>query len=334
MSYKDILKDLKAKKYSPIYVLHGAEPYFIDLITSYIEKNVLTESEKSFNQTIIYGKDADYRTVVDNARRYPVMAERQVLIIKEAQNMKGLGDLIRYVENPAPTTLLLICHKHKKLDSRTKFAKALKSKGVVFESKKIYEDKVPDWVSNYLRDKGLQIAPENARLVAEYLGTNLSKISNELDKLAINVPANSTITTDQIQQNIGISKDYNVFELQAALAQRNGLKANRIVNYFISNPKSNPMPVVIGALFNYFSKLYIASSLKDSPDRELASALGVNPFFVKDYKKAMRTFGRTATEKTIHILQVYDLKSKGVGRDSATDGDILKELVYKILHVQ
>ncbi|MEO1627422.1 MAG: DNA polymerase III subunit delta, partial [Bacteroidota bacterium] len=234
MTYKDILKDLKAKKYAPIYFFHGDEAHYIDLLCKYMEENILSEAERSFNQMVFYGKDSEAKTIIDTACRYPMMAPHQVVILKEAQDMRGLADLISYIEKPVATTIFLICYKYKRFDARTKLAKALKSKAVVFESKRLYDNQVPDWIIGYLRDKKLNITEGAAELVAEYLGTDLSRISNELDKLALNLQAGTQVTEKEVQENIGISKEYNVFELQKALGQMDVLKANRIVNNFIT----------------------------------------------------------------------------------------------------
>ncbi len=316
-----------------MYLLHGTESYFIDVITKYIEEQVLTDAEKGFNFTVLYGKETNFTTVVDVARRYPMMAERQVVILKEAQQMRDLVKLETYASQPTPTTLLLVVHKHKKLDGRTNFAKAIKKNGVIFESKKLYDNQVPDWITGYLKDKKYTISPDACRLVADFLGTDLSKIANELDKLLLNVPEGTSINPDHIEQHIGISKDYNVFELQNALGKGDVLKVNRIVNYFAANPKDNPIPKLIGALYNYFSKVYICQFHRNVSDDALAKALGLrSAWFVKDYKQAMRTFNKPKTEKAIAVLKEYDLKSKGVDRDSTPEGELMREMVYKILH--
>ncbi len=334
MTYNDILKDLKQKKYSPIYFLHGEESYFIDQIANYIEKNVLTEAEKSFNLTVLYGKEANYNAVVDSARRFPIMAQHQVVIIKEAKEMKDLPKLERYIKNAAPTTILVICHKHKKLDQRSKIAKALKKNAVVFQAKKLYDNQVPDWINNYLRQKKYTIADDATALIAEYLGSNLAKVVNELDKLMLNVPSNTRITSEIVQKNIGISKDYNVFELQNTIGKRDVLKTQRIINYFMSNPKKHPLPQVVSSLFGFFSKLYIFHSAGQVSDNELAKKLGMrSSFFLKDYRTAARNYNRPKVEKAINLLKEYDLKSKGVGRDSAPDTELLRELIFKILHM-
>jgi len=333
MTYPQIIKELKAKKYAPIYLLHGNESYYIDKISKFIEENVLTEGEKSFNQMVMYGKDTDHKTLIDTCSRYPMMASHQVVILKEAQEMKSLKELLPYIEKPVHTTILVICFKHKKFDGRTKFGKLVKQKALVFESKKLYDNKIPDWIQTYLKDKKLNITPSAAALVAEYLGEDLSKVSNELDKLAINLAAGTEVNEKHIQEQIGISKEYNVFELQKALGSKNIVKSNRIINYFISNPKKNPLVVVVGTLFNFFSKVYLTHFLKNSSEREMMEKLGVrHAFFLKDYKLAARNYPYQQSQNVISILKEYDLKSKGVDRVNATDGDLMKEMIFKILH--
>ena len=333
MTYPQIIKELKAKKYSPIYLLHGNEPYYIDKISRYVEENVLTEREKSFNQMIMYGKDTDHKTLIDTCSRYPMMASHQVVILKEAQEMKTLKELLPYIEKPVHTTILVICFKHKKFDGRTKFGKLVKQKALIFESKKLYDNQIPDWIQSYLKDKKLSISPSASVLVAEYLGENLSKVSNELDKLAINLAPGTEVNEKHIQEQIGISKEYNVFELQKALGAKNVVKSNRIINYFISNPKKNPLVVVVGTLFNFFSKVYLTHFLKNSSEKEMMEKLGVrHAFFLKDYKLAARNYHYQQSQDVISILKEYDLKSKGVDRVNATEGDLMKEMVFKILH--
>jgi len=333
MTYPQIIKELKAKKYSPIYLLHGNEPYYIDKISRYVEENVLTEREKSFNQMIMYGKDTDHKTLIDTCSRYPMMASHQVVILKEAQEMKTLKELLPYIEKPVHTTILVICFKHKKFDGRTKFGKLVKQKALIFESKKLYDNQIPDWIQSYLKDKKLSISPSASVLVAEYLGENLSKVSNELDKLAINLAPGTEVNEKHIQEQIGISKEYNVFELQKALGAKNVVKSNRIINYFISNPKKNPLVVVVGTLFNFFSKVYLTHFLKNSSEKEMMEKLGVrHAFFLKDYKLAARNYPYQQSQDVISILKEYDLKSKGVDRVNATEGDLMKEMVFKILH--
>jgi DNA polymerase III subunit delta len=333
LEYKDLLKSLKAKEYKPVYFLHGEEAFFMDKIAEVIENQVLTESEKSFNQTIFYGKDTESTAVVDAARRYPMMADRQVVILKEAQDMKTLVNLQKYVERPTSSTILLIVHKHKKLDMRSAFAKALTKNAVVMESKPLYDNQIPEWIRNYLKEINLMIEANAADLVAEYLGTDLGKIANELDKLRLNVPPNATVTMKNVQDNIGISKDYNVFELQKALSAKNILTANKIVQYFAQNPKDAPFVVVISNLYNYFSKVYMLHFLANKPDKEVLETMGLRgEFFLREYKTAARHYNTFKTEQILGFLREYDMKSKGVDADGVDHGELLKELIFKVLH--
>ena len=333
LEYQDIIKDLRSKKYQPVYFLHGQEAYYIDKISDFIENNVLTEAEKSFNQMILYGKDTDFKTLIDTASRYPMMASHQVVILKEAQEMKTLKELQPYIEKPVPTTILVICHKHKKFDGRTSFAKAVKKNAVVFESKRVYDNKMGDWVQQYLKTKQLQISPAAAELIAEYLGTNLSHVANELDKLSINLPKGTKITEDHVQENISIHKEYNVFELQKALGARNSVKANRIVNNFIANSKKNPLVMVTGSLYNYFSKVYMLYFLKQASEREVLSKLNLrSEWFLREYKMAARNYSGAQMQNILHVLKEYDLKSKGVDSDNTPEGELLREMVFKILN--
>lgn len=330
-----IISAIKKKEYRPIYFLHGKESYFIDQVVQYVESKVLTESERSFNQTILYGKDTDHKTVVDNARRFPLMASHQVVILKEAQEMKTLKALLGYIEKPMESTILVIAHKHKRFNMNSKLGKALKSKAVLLESKPLYDNQLPAWIQTYLRKRKLSIQQEAATLIAEYVGTDLSKVVNELDKLTLNLPAGTKVTNKEVETNIGISKDYNVFELQRALGQRDSLKANRILGYFAANPRKNPLPVVIGSLYGFFSRLYQLHFLKNAPEKEQLKALKLHSaYFLRDYRTALRNFPFPRTEKAIALLREYDLKSKGVDYNSTgkPEGELLKELVWKILH--
>lgn len=330
-----IIVALKKKEYRPVYFLHGTEGYFIDQVVQYVESKILSESERSFNQTVLYGKDTDHKTVVDNARRFPMMSRHQVVILKEAQEMKTLKDLIGYVERPLESTILVIAHKHKRFNMNSKLGKALKSKAVILESKGLYDNQVPGWIQSYLKKQKLTINQEAATLIAEYVGTDLSKVVNELDKLKLNLPAGTEITVKEIEANIGISKDYNIFELQRALGQRDLLKANRILNYFAANPKRNPLPVVIGSLYGFFSKLYQFHFVKNATEQEQLKALKLHSaYFLRDYRTAIRNFPFPRTEQAISLLREYDLKSKGVDYNGTgkPEGELLKELIWRILH--
>jgi len=343
--YNQIMSDLKKKAYRPVYFLMGDEPYFIDMIADYIEANVLDEMEREFNQTILYGRDVTTADIISAAKRFPMMSEYQVLIVKEAQDIKDLvkkekedkkdkqkSSFEAYLENPLKSTILVFCYKYKSIDKRTALAKLIDKNAVLFESKKLYDNQVADWINNYLKVKDFTIGQRAAGLLAEYLGTSLSKITNELDKLIINLPPKSEITPEHIQTNIGISKDYNVFELQNAIGKKEVLKANRIINYFAANEKENPFVVTVASLYGYFSKILIYQFLADKSKTSVASALGVNPFFVGDYERAAKGFTVGKLKAIFGYLREFDLKSKGVDRGSASDSELLKEMVFKILH--
>lgn len=335
MDYLDIIKEMKKGDYRPIYFLHGEEPYFIDAITEFAEANCLNETEKAFNQTIIYGKDTSYMQVVDAARRMPMMAPRQLVIIKEAQSMRDLASLESYINQPSLSTVLLICHKHKKLRMNTKLGKVLKEKSLVFESKKLYDNQVPSFVKKYIKNLKLNIDEAAAGLLSEYLGTDLGKVVNELDKLAINLKSGSLVDVKTIEDNIGISRSYNVFELQKALAIMDKEKIYRILNYFSAQPKKNPFVLVVGSLYNFFSKVLIYHEVAKKDEQTILSALSLkSKFFLKDYRAAARTFPFAKTKEIIAILHEYDLKSKGVGMNltNVPDGDLCKEMVFKIIH--
>jgi DNA polymerase III subunit delta len=333
MTVEQILTGLKNKDYKPIYFLSGDEPYYIDLITKYIMDNVLSEAEKSFNQTVLYGKDNEIAAVINAAKRYPMMASHQVVIVKEAQHIRNIDDLVYYAKSPLMSTLLVINYKYKKLDKRKSLYKTIVEKGLFFESNKLYDNQLPDWITVYLSRKGIKIQPEASILLTEFLGSDLGKIVNELDKLAVIIAGKSqVITTDTIEKNIGISKEYNNFELQNALVKRDILKANRIINYFGQNQKSNPIIVTITMLFSFFSKLLAYHSSKDKSKNSIAAVLKINPYFVKDYQMAAREYSLLKTIQIISLLREYDVKSKGMGSLSTSPGDLLKELVFKILH--
>ncbi len=336
MSYQTIIKEVKKKQFAPVYFLHGAESYFIDLVADAIEKHALEEHERAFNQTILYGKESNHLQIVDAARRFPMMSERQLVILREAQEMRSLKDLLTYVEQPTPSTVLVICHKHKKLNLNSKFGKAIKAKAVVLDSKPLYDNQVPDWIADYLRSKKLSAGPAASELLAEYLGSKLSKVANELDKLALNIPEGSEVTQALIEEHIGISKDYNVFEFQKALGQRDVKKANRIVQYFIASPRKNPLPAVVGSLYNYFSKIYLYHSVARATEQEILSALGLrSSFFLREYRAAARNYPMSATQEVIYLLRQFDLKSKGVDYNATgkPEGELLKEMTWRILHV-
>lgn len=310
----------------------GEEPYYIDAISDYIEKNVLAEEEKGFNQMVLYGRDVAVDEIVSNAKRYPMMAERQVVIVKEAQDLsRTIEKLASYAENPQPTTVLVFNYKYKTLDKRKTLYKTLKKTGVVFESKKLYENKVADWIRRVLAGQNYTISPKASQMLVEFLGTDLSKINNELEKLKIVLPEGTQITAEHIEENIGISKDYNNFELRKAVGERNSVKVFKIVNYFGNNPKDNPMVVTVSLLFKFFSQLLHFHGLNDKNPRNVASALKINPYFVNEYVSAARNFPMRKVSGIVSILREFDVKSKGVNSNAVPQGDLLKELLVKIL---
>jgi DNA polymerase-3 subunit delta len=333
MTHIEILQNLKKKIYHPIYILMGEEPYFIDIIADYIAENILEEGERSFNQTILYGKDTDKDTLLTVARRFPMMSANQVVILKEAQYFKDLEDeLLTYVENPLKSTILVICYKYKSLDKRKKFVKLAAEKGIVFESPKIYENQLIVWINKYCFDNGYKISPQASAMLAEYLGTEISKVANELDKLMILLQSGATITPADIEKNIGISKDYNIYELQNAIGEKDVLKANRIINHFGANQKQNPIPKTISSLYFYFSKLLKYHFLQDKSKTNITKALGVSPYFVDGFLKSAKNYPPKKIVEIIALLREIDMKSKGIGNVSASEIDLQRELIYKILH--
>ena len=329
---KNIVSDIKNGNIKPIYFLMGEEPYYIDKISDYIEENVLEEAEKGFNLQVMYGRDASIDDIFASAKRYPMMAEKQVIIIKEAQDLsRSIEKLVSYANNPQPTTVLVINYKYKRLDKRKKLHKAIAKTGLVYESKKLYDNKVADWIRRVLNGKNYQIAPKAAQMLVDFLGTDLSKIANELDKLTLILPKETIINDNHIEENIGISKDFNNFELLKAIGDKNVLKANRIINYFVANPKNNPTVMTISLLNNFFTKLLLFHGLQNKSKDAVSKALGVNIYFVEDYFLASRNYPMRKVAQIIAFLRDADVKSKGVGANQ-TQGDILKELIFKILH--
>ena len=332
LTFEQIISDLKNKVYHPVYFLTGEEPYFIDEISDYIAEHVLDETEKEFNQTVLYGRDIDVDGIISEAKRFPMMANHQVVIIKEAQTIKNIENLAPYLEQPLRSTLLVICYKYKKLDGRKKFTKDVAKNGVLFESRKLYENKVQGWIAAHLKEDGYKITPPALVMLTEYLGSDLGTIANELEKLMVNIPKGSEIDADNVEANIGISKEFNRFELQKALGTKNVAKANQIINYFASNPNSNPAVLTISSLVSYFSKLVLYHKLPDKSKNNVASMLKVNPYFVGEYEIAARNYQPEQLLGVIENLRVYDMRSKGVENVSVTGDELVKELVYKILH--
>ena len=326
-----ILAELEKKNYSPIYYLYGEEPFFIDFISDYIERNVLSDDEKAFNQQIVYGKDITIDALIHYAREYPMMAERRVIIVKEAKELnRTIANLEPYVKNPSPTTLLVICYKYGKIDGKTKLAKEL-NKYVSLESKKLYESDTLKWITKYLKDNNYTITQVASQLLVSFLGTDLGRIANELNKLKIILPKGTEITPSHIEENIGISKDFNVFELQNAIGKKEFPKAMQIIKYFNENQKDNAMPMITENLYQYFKKLFIYSSSIGKADAELAREMGINPFFLKDYKVAAMNYPLKKISFCMEVIKQTDLKSKGVESGSISYYDLLKELIVKII---
>ncbi len=332
LSWNEIYKDLKNKVYYPVYLLMGEEPFYIDVISGQIEDNVLDETEKEFNQTVLYGRETDIPTIISTAKRYPMMANHQVVIIKEAQNIKEYEELISYFENPLKSTILVFCYKYKSLKKNTRFVKKAGEVGVVLDSKKVYDNKMPEWIADYVRRRGYKIGPKATQMLADHLGNDLGKVVNEIRKVFISLPKGNEITPLLIEQNIGISKDFNVFELQDALGTKNAFKAFQIAKYFGDNPKSNPLVLTMAMLYSYFSKLMLYHSLKETNRTKLAGELGVPPFLLGGYVKGAANYSYPRLIEIFSLLREYDMKSKGVDNASATQGELLKELVYKILN--
>ena len=333
-TYEEIARDLKNRIYKPVYYLMGEESYYIDRISEYIAQTVLNENEKEFNQTILYGADTDIATIINAAKRYPMMSKYQVVIVKEAQGVKNIDELSYYLQKPLESTILVLCHKHGVLDRRKKLAAEIEKVGVLFESKKIKDTQLAGFITSYLKRKSIEIEPKASEMMAEFVGTDLSRMAGELEKLIITLPkGQKRITPEQIEQNIGISKDYNNYELRNALIIKDVFKANQIIKYFEENPKTNPLQMTLSVLFNFFSNLMLAYYAPEKSEQGIAAQLGLkSPWQSNDYLAAMRKYSGVKVMQIIGEIRYCDAKSKGVGNSSLGDGELLRELVYKILH--
>ncbi len=332
MTFEQIITDIHNKKYAPVYFLMGEEPYFIDVISDTIEEEVLDETEKAFNQIVVYGRDVDIDTVATHAKSFSMMGGYMVVIVKEAQDLKNIEDFEKYLDVIPPTTILVFDYKYKKLDKRRALAKKIDKMGVLFESQKLYESNIPGWIQSYLGEKGYTITPKATQMLTDFLGTDLHKVRNELDKLIIALPRSKKIDDADVERNIGISKDYNVFELQNAIGRRDIMRANQIVNYFGDNGKDNPLLVTAISLYGYFTKILKVHYATDPSQNALATALGVNPFFVRDYQMAARNFSIADCVKCISVLREFDLKSKGYNSGETSEKDLYREMIFKLLH--
>jgi len=331
-----IVSDIKQGNFKPIYFFCGEEPYYTDKLSGFIERNVLSEDERDFNQTVMYGGDTNVTDIISTAKRFPMMAEYQVVIIREAQGISDfnqkMDDLVAYAKNPQRSTILVFDYKYKKADSRKSFFKEIKKSGVFFESKKKYDNELPSWIAKVLKGKGYTIDQKAVFMLVEFLGSDLEKIAKELDKLTSILVKGTLITPSHIEENIGISKDFNNFELNSAIAYRDVFKANRIINYFAHNPKQHPILGTLPLIFSFFSKILILHSLEVKSESMAAKELGVHPFFVKEYLIAANNYDKRKSVRVISYLRDADVKAKGVGSGSTSHGDLLKELIYKIMH--
>lgn len=331
MSVEKIISDWKKKTFKPVYWLEGEEEYFINQATNYAEHHILNESEAAFNLSVFYGKDADWASVLNSCRRYPMFAERQVVLLKEAQQMKDIEKLEAYIEAPLLSTVLVIAYKEKKLDARKKFTKLVKERGVLLTTKKLYESQLPQWTEKLLESLELSITQKGLALLVDHIGNDLSRIENEINKIRMNLGKRTSITEEDIEEYIGVSKDFNVFELQNTLASKDIASSIRIIQYFETNPKAAPIQLILPSLYNFFSKVFMIFGAGTTDEKALSVAIGVNPFFIKEYLKAARLYNYAGVEKVLLLLHHYNLKSIGVGDTGTEDASLLKEMIVKIL---
>lgn len=333
MTYKSIVQNLTAKKFSPIYFLSGEESYYIDKIAAHIEQDVLDDSQKAFNQVIYYGKDIEFKQVVDAARQFPMMSPYRVVVIREAQHLRQIDALISYFENPSPQTILVFCYK-KKLDGRKKFGKVVKDNSILFESKPLRDYQIEPWITEQIISRGYKLAGNASLLLSEYLGNDLAKINSELDKLLIDLGTSEPVTAELVRSKIGISKEYNVFELQKAIGTRDVQRANMIVRFFSMNKRKHPIQMINSFLYSYFSKLFITSSYSRLPDKELGAKMNLyNTYFLKEYRQAAKFYNPTQIKKIFAILLDFDGRSKGIDNKNTTESELIKEMVMKIVTV-
>lgn len=332
MDHKLLLKEIRNKKFEKIYFLHGEEPYFIDVLTKAIQDNALEESERDFNQSILYGKDTEVLSLISELKSYPMMAERRLVILKEAQYFKAIEQLESYLENPANSTIFVICYKYKTFDARKKTLKNALKNGVVFKSEKVKEYQLAEWIQQYIKTTGYELTSKACMLLIESLGNDLGRIVKELEKLAVLIEKGTIINENHIEENIGISKDYNVFELTNAVANMDNLKALKIVDYFDHNPKAADLVFVISNLFKFFSQIMRIHFLPNKSREAVAKALGVHPFVAGELTNAKNKYDPRKIAANIALIHEYDLKSKGVGNTSVTQGELMREMVYQLIH--
>jgi DNA polymerase III subunit delta len=330
MTIEGIFSDWRKKKFKPVYWLGGEEEYYIDKLVKFAETKILTDSEASFNLTVFYGRDASWGDIINACRRYPMFSEKQVVIIKEAQNLKEIDKLEPYISHPLYSTILVIAYKNKKLDARTRFAKLIKEKSEFISTKKMYDNALPEWVNKQVSSFGYSITGKANALLVDHIGNDLGRIENEIEKILVNLTDRKTITEDDIENFIGISKDYNIFELQSAIAEKNFQKAIQIIKYFGENDNAPSIHLILPSLFAFFSKAYMASSIQRS-EAEIAQQIGVSPYFVKNYVQAFRLYGLSGIRIILLLLGQYNLKSVGINTPRISDEALLKEMIFKIM---
>ncbi len=331
MSVEKIITSWKNKSFKPVYWFEGEEEYYIDKLVDYAEHHILSQAESSFNLSVFYGKDADWASVVNACMRYPMFAERQVVLLKEAQQMRDIDKLEQYIDNPLLSTVFVVSYKEKKVDGRSKLAKLLKEKGEVFTSKKMYDNQLPEWTSELVQSKGFSISQRALMLLVDHIGNDLSRIDNEIDKVLVNLANRKNITEDDIEEFVGVSKEYNAFELQDALVRKDLSKAIRIIQYFEANPKAAPIQLILPSLYNFFSKTYMIFGQLGNDEKSIAASIGVNSYFMKDYMAAARNYNYEGVEAALLLLHDYNLKSIGVNSIATEDASLLKELVVKMI---
>lgn len=332
MTVEKIISELTKKNYKPVYWLEGDEDFFIDEIIDFAAAAILTESEASFNLSVFYGKDTDWAALFNACRRYPMFSDKQVVIVKEAQDMRGIEKIESYIERPLSSTILFIAYKGKKVDGRTKLAKLLKEKAVLFTTKKLYDSQLPEWTASLVKSKGLSISGKALQLLIDHIGNDLNRLNNEIDKLALNLEKSKAITEDAIEKYVGISKEFNVYELQNAISCKDFYKAMRIVQYFEANPKAAPLPLIFPSLYAFFSKVLLVFTAPGGDEKTVAASLGVNQFFARDYMQAANRYGQQGIEKILLLLHMYNLKSLGINDAGTDDMSLLKEMLAKIMH--
>lgn len=330
MAIEKIIADWKRKEFKPVYWLEGDEEYFIDKAIGYAEHYILSEAETSFNLSVFYGRDTSWADVINACRRYPMFAERQVVLLKEAQQMRDIEKLEGYIENPLSSTVFVVAYKDKKVDGRSKLARLLKQKAVLITTKKIYDNQLPEWTQDLVRSKQLSISPKGLALLVDHIGNDLTRIENEIEKISINLGKRKNITEEDIEEFVGVSKDFNVFELQSALARKDLAKSIRIIQYFESNPKAAPMQLILPSLYGFFSKVFMIFGAGTQDEKAIATAIGVNSFFIKDYLHAAKVYDYQGVERILLLLHQYNLKNIGINNAGTEDGSLLKEMVCKM----